>query len=82
MSQPGLERRYVVYRRRIVDGEEVLEEVQDQCFVLRPDNDVAARVALRAYAENMATPPELHHDLHEWVDRLTEEKPLKPTRAR
>lgn len=76
-GQPGLERRYVVYRRRgFVDGQEVLEEVQDRCFVLRPDNDIAARVALRAYAEHTSTPPELRADIHAWVDGVIETKPL------
>ena len=77
-SDAGLERRYVVHRRRIVDGEEVLEEVLDQCFVLRPDTDVVARVALRTYAEHSSTPPELRDDIHTWVNRVCDEKPLIP----
>jgi hypothetical protein len=75
-SDVGLERRYVVYRRRIVDGEDVLEEVLDQCFVLRPDNDVAARVALRTYAEHASTPQALRDDIHEWVQGVIDTKPL------
>jgi hypothetical protein len=44
MSEKGLHAKYEVYR----DGEEI-----EDCFVLEPDNDPAAQVALRAYA--MAT---------------------------
>ena len=57
----GLEHRYDVVKRST--GEAVTD-----CFVLVPGKDVAAKVALRAYAEHSATPPELREDLHAWLD--------------
>lgn len=57
----GLIRKYIVYKAST--GEAV-----DNCFVLRPEKDAAAVVAIRAYAlatDNM----ELANDLFDWVGR-------------
>jgi hypothetical protein len=55
----GLYYKYIV--KRVCDG-----SVMDNCFVLRPDHDEAARIAMRAYAH--ATPNKrLASDLLAWV---------------
>lgn len=59
MSEIGLVNKYTV--RKTETGELV-----DECFVLRPDRDPAARVALQAYAA--ATDNEaLAADIRAWV---------------
>ena len=56
----GLYKKYDVQR----DGESV-----DECFVLRPETDDAARSALVAYAQHTPN-QELADDLWEWVRRI------------
>lgn len=56
----GLYSKYDVVK----DGETV-----EDCFVLRPDRDPAARVALRAYA-NTTDDLRLASDLREWLDAI------------
>lgn len=70
--QPGLYGKYIV--RKSDNGEYV-----DNCFVLRPDKDKAAVVALRAYAE--ATDDKmLAADIVNWVG--AEKKPLTQSQLR
>lgn len=57
MSGDGLYAKYEVYK----DGEEV-----EDCFVLEPESDPAAREALVAYAMHTDS-DELATDLAEWV---------------
>ena len=46
--------------------------VVNNCFVLRPDKDHAARAALRAYAD--ATPNDaLRRDIRKWVDEIEQD---------
>lgn len=59
-SEPGLYRKYRVEK----DGEEI-----EDCFVLEPENDAAARMALGAYAD-ATDDEELADDLHERLDDL------------
>lgn len=66
IEQPrdGLRVKYDV--RKAATGEPV-----EACFVLRPDRDAAARVALLAYAQ--ATDNyDLRADLHAWAEALIE----------
>ena len=44
-------------------------EVIEECFVLEPENDPAARIALAAYAE-ATEDQELTDDLHDWLGCL------------
>lgn len=61
-TQSGLRAKYEV--QKAATGERV-----ESCFVLRPDRDPAARVALLAYA--MATDNyALKSDLHQWVQAI------------
>lgn len=61
----SLERRYHV--ERIRDGG-VREPVQDFCFVLRPERDAHARLALATYAAAcQGDNPDLAADLYEWL---------------
>jgi hypothetical protein len=61
-SESGLRAKYEV--RKTATGEPV-----EACFVLRPDRDPAARVALLAYA--MATDNDaLKSDLHRWAQTI------------
>lgn len=46
-------------------------------FVLDPQHDPIARVALRAYAEDPATPEGLRVDLQRWLD-VTSPAPVHP----
>ncbi len=58
----GLQHKYYVFKAE--DG-----EVVDGCFVLRPDNDPAARAALLAYADATDN-EELREDLRYWMEHL------------
>lgn len=60
----GLKRKYIVFKS---DTGETVEN----CFVLRPDKDSAARVALRAYA-NATENKTLAKDLINWVGGIDE----------
>lgn len=61
---PGLYKKFTIFDR---DGKPV-----DGCFVLRPDRDPAARVALEAYAD--ATDNDhLEFDIRAWLTMLEEE---------
>lgn len=51
------------------------EPIDGDSFILRPDIDLAAREALRAYMMNTIN-PELRKDLQTWLSRLAESKPL------
>ena len=61
-DEPGLYAKYNVFK--VKDGTSVYN-----CFVLRPDKDPAARVALRAYAEETENEA-LRKDLCEWLEGL------------
>ncbi len=60
----GLKVKYRVYKAR--NGEPV-----ENCFVLRPDKDMAARMAIRRYAECTEN-RQLAADLEMWVDEMLE----------
>lgn len=60
----GLQVKYRVYKAR--NGEPV-----EDCFILRPDKDPAARAALMAYAAATDN-EELHFDIYSWVEALEE----------
>ncbi len=65
MSEKGLYRKYRVEK----DGEPV-----ENCFVLEPESDSAAREALIEYAEH-TDDEDLAEDLREWVtDICTRDK--------
>ncbi|MDL2293195.1 hypothetical protein LJC60_01030 [Ruminococcaceae bacterium OttesenSCG-928-D13] len=55
----GLKVKYRVFKAR--NGEQV-----ENCFVLRPDKDPAARAALRTYAD-VTLNDQLKYDLYSWV---------------
>ena len=57
----GLKRKYIVLK---ADTGELVEN----CFVLRPDKDPAARAALRAYAEATEN-KQLANDITNWVGK-------------
>jgi len=66
MSEQGLIHKYNVYKAE--NGEQVTD-----CFVLRPEKDDAARIALLAYAK--ATPNvALAQDIYSWMLHSTENK--------
>jgi hypothetical protein len=65
----GLYSKYIVLRK---DG----EPADGFFFVLKPESDVAARVAMRAYADAcMESSPELSYDLLLILQELTENSP-------
>lgn len=55
---------YEKYEVRDEDGSTV-----DDCFVLEPTDDPAARAALRTYA-NVTSDSELRQDLREWINQI------------
>lgn len=62
----GLYSKYIVLRK---DG----EPADGIFFVLKPESDINARVAVRAYAEAcMEKSPELAYDLILWLQELSE----------
>lgn len=61
----GLKVKYRVYKAK--DNTPV-----ENCFVLRPDKDEAAIVALRAYAEVCGN-RELAHDIYSWIRTISAE---------
>lgn len=68
-SERGLYGKYDIYKH------ETGEEVKGPAFVLRPDRDEAARLAIRFYAiftENEA----LASDLRQWMNEIEVEKRL------
>jgi hypothetical protein len=60
----GIQVKYRVFKAR--NGEPV-----EDCFILRPDKDIAARAALMAYAAATDN-EELHFDIYSWVEDLEE----------
>jgi hypothetical protein len=65
MGKKGFHNKYIVLRK---DG----EPADGIFFVLKPQSDVAARVAIRAYADAcMDTRPELAVDLLLWLRRIS-----------
>lgn len=58
----GLKRKYIVFK---ADTGEAVEN----CFVLRPDIDSAARAALKAYAEATDN-KQLSNDIINWVKEI------------
>lgn len=67
--EPGLYDKYEVWK----NGTQLGERVRN-CFVLRPDRDPDARVALRAYARTTPN-DDLARDLGKWMDELDKEFP-------
>lgn len=64
MSKDALYPKYKVIKN--YTGENV-----DNCFVLKPDTDTAARIALKAYAEAVEIErPQLCKDLLLWLEFL------------
>jgi hypothetical protein len=62
----GFYSKYIVLRK---DG----KPAEGTYFVLKPEVDVAARIAMRAYAEAcMDDSPELAYDLILWLQELEE----------
>lgn len=62
MKNTGLYDKYTVI-------ENSTGETVENCFVLRPFNDPAARVALRHYAQYIrASNPKLADDITRWLD--------------
>ncbi len=61
----GLYKKYLVYKA------DTGEEVKEDCFVLIPAKDEAARKALLAYAKE-TDDEELREDLLAWMGRLNE----------
>lgn len=62
----GFYSKYIVLRK---DG----KAADGIFFVLKPDTDIAARVAMRAYADMcMEDSPELAYDLITWLQELEE----------
>lgn len=66
MENQGL---YVKYDVRKVDTGELV----NNCFVLRPDKDLAAVAALRKYADTTGN-GELRKDILNWLDSIIQEK--------
>ncbi|ANS73179.1 hypothetical protein AWM70_00090 [Paenibacillus yonginensis] len=63
--QPGLYAKYTVINKE--NGQQV-----DNCFVLRPDRDPAARSTLMQYAL-VCGKEELALDIQRWIDHLSKE---------
>lgn len=64
MNKEGLRQKYIVMKAET--GETV-----DNCFVLRPTKDEAAKIALKAYAE-ATTNKTLANDLKTWLLEVAE----------
>jgi len=58
----GIYNKYVVVRKHT-------GETLDDCFVLRPTTDTAARIALATYAEATHN-PELARDVRRWLSKI------------
>lgn len=51
--------------------------VTDRCFVLKPDKDIAARMALLTYAEYTCD-EQLRNDIHQWLGLMLEQTKRNP----
>lgn len=69
-EENGLYDKYLVYK---IDG----TPVTDRCFVLKPDKDIAARMALLTYAEYTCD-EQLRNDIHQWLGLMLEQTKRKP----
>lgn len=67
--QEGLKLKYNVYK--IEDG-----SVVNDCFVLRPQKDKAARAALLEYAKSTDNPA-LAEDIRKWIDSIRKEEQVE-----
>ena len=64
----GLIFKYCVFK--IQNGQ--LGELVDNCFVLRPDKDLAARYALRTYSRYCES-ASLAQDINDWLAKIERE---------
>ncbi len=63
VDMDGLKRKYIVLKSDT-------GEIVDNCFVLRPDKDAAAIVALVAYAKSTGN-KKLANDILRWIDDIS-----------
>jgi hypothetical protein len=62
-----------LYKKYTVINNDTGKEIEGEAFILRPDRDITAVVALEAYAETTENQA-LKQDLKEWVKYLKWER--------